>query len=82
MAKTQRPCFILLFFCKRVGREQRREIDYCWKKSNAEGRFLTPNRDCEIKTSGKSSFNLAGNKYAFEKLVFLQEITTRILGSH
>lgn len=52
------------------------------KKFEAEGKFLTLDYNCEIKINVKISFNLAGNKYAFEKLVFFQEITTRILGTH
>lgn len=46
-------------------------MDYGWKKSNAEGKFLTPDHNYEIKTNVKISSNLAGNTDAFEKLVFL-----------
>lgn len=59
-----------VFFFVR-GCEQRRAIDCCWKKSSAEGKFLTLDHNCEIETNAEISFNLDGNKHAFEKLAFL-----------
>ena len=61
----------------------RREIDplvYWWEKSNAERKFLTPDHNCEIKTNEKISSNLLGNKYAFEKLVFLHKSLQEFYG--
>lgn len=72
------------YFCvfKKVAHEQKEregllpEEASCWRE-----KFLPPDRNWEVKTQNSVLLSLRINMLS-KKLVFLQEITARVLGSH